>query len=449
VPLRVRNPAAWARLQNRITVEAWTRQRAEQAAKMPMSAPSTIVPFAGESCTSSSTCAANEVCHNKKCATSVTLNPSAFSAAKSMTAVVKKKGKYAALLVDQVENVPAATVDKVLDQFDKVLFPRVTGLFGRPLLQDGGQIYATDRNGDGLVWIVMTPKVSEKMPAVGFFDRMDFADSASSNKADIMWVDTTQASLSYIYATVGHELQHLLSYASRVYKPVVNGGQGSLETLWLDEGLAHLSEGLSGYGGGNVTLLGQEAFPNFESSTLFTPDKNTGDGDTAAMRGMAYMYLRYLFEQRGGVSFNSDGTLSDNGGATFLKSLHTSSQKGADLISATYGDYKAAFGNWIAAISLDGRKQTTDSRYGYQPMTTDPVTGKEQGLVVRGTAKDEDDTEQLLEGPLETEITGDQSDKIPNGTGKFFLLKGKTGNVNVQVTSQMSDFNFAVVRVKK
>jgi len=450
VPLYIRKPLVWARWKDRLAVEAWLRARAEKAAGMKMSAPPEMVPIAGTACMTSAKCPAGEVCHNKTCSSTVTINSGAFSNSATFKADVKVKGSTAAILVDQADTtITNAMATKVLKKFEDLIYKRNAALFGNPKLKSGSSLYATDKNGDGLVWIVMTSKVSDKISAVGFFDRMDFTDDTKSNKADILYIDSASAAKdAYIYAIMAHEFQHMLNFAARVFKPKANGGTGSLPALWTDEGQAHLAEGACGYGGENVTLLVDYLFTGFESTTLFAPDKTSKPGDSENMRGMAYMFLRYLFEQKGGVTYKADGSITDKGGAAWLKQMHTTTSKGAAAVTATYGDYKKAFDNWIAAVALDGRNVTTYARYVYQALQTDPVTGNQIGIKVRGKMKDLDGDVQDMEGPLETDISGDKSGKIPNGTGIFYLLKGKSGKVTVKVETAAPDFRFALIKVK-
>ena len=252
--------------------------------------------------------------------------------------------------------------------------------------------------------------------------------------------------LDRIYTTMAHELEHLLNYASKVYKAKLDGGQGAIESLWLDEGLAHFAEDACGYGGENVTLLSQELFTSFGDTRMFETDSAN---DKLTMRAMAMTFLRYMFERKGGVTYNSDGTIADKGGAAWLQSLVTSDKQGTDNVTASYGDYKDAMNNWIAAIVLDGRSVTDYVGFNYDPLVTDPVTGNSIGMIVRGTRKDNTGADVNLQGPLENNFSGPSVDEtIPNSSAKFFKLSGQTGKVKISVTTQESDFRFAVIKIK-
>jgi len=447
--LRESNPVLWAKWQQRLTVEAWTRGLAERAARSPVSPVSQngLSPLhAGAACKKSSECDPNEVCVSSKCESSLTIKTEEFSATKTISAEVKKKGTIAAVLVDSADaTVKDTDVSSLLDTFEKIVGPRDVALFGDPELKSGEPTRSSDRNADGLVWLVLTSKVQEKQ-AVGFFVATDFTDDAKSNKADILYIDSAQPGEAG--GIMAHEYEHLLNYGAKVYRAQANGGTGALEALWLDEGQAHMAEDACGYGGENVILLNQEVFTNFSDKSLFETDSSK---DTLAMRGMALTYVRYLFEQKGGVTYNADGTITDKGGAAFLKALHTSDKQGTAAITAqagSFGDFKSVFDHWMAALALDGRGVTEYARYVYQPLVTDPVTGAQIGMKIRGTRKDNKGSDVKLEGFIEDSISEDKSDTTPNATGKFFLLKGKTGKVEVSVTSQDTDIRFALIKVK-
>ncbi len=448
LPLRLRNPKLFAYWQRRLALERWLRTRAERVAKLKMD--SLPQRFSGpqRSCKLSSECSgATEICNSAgACVSEVTIKVEDFASEKTIQTSVKRKGQVAAILVDKANTVADGDLDKLLDTFEKYIWARDVALFGNPPLKEGESQLSSDRNADGLVWLVLTDKTSQK-DADGFFNYTDFAnatDEPKSNEADILYID---ASLKpeKIFPTLAHELQHLLNYGSKVYKPKVAGKEGALEALWLDEGQAHFAEDACGYGGENVVALDQELFPNFSDTSMFQQKK---ENDSMAMRIMAFTFVRYLFEQKGGVTYNTDGTITDKGGAGFLQKLHNSSKQGALAVSEAYGDYKKAFGNWIATIALDGRGAIEDKRFNYQDLVEDPVTKAKVGVAIRGERKDDKGNTVTLKGPIEIPITEDTTEAIPNATGKFFQIKEMKGNATVSVESQDTDFYFAVIKIK-
>ncbi len=446
-PLRETNPALWARWQRRLAVEAWSRSVMELSAKKKVGPhPALSKQLAGATCKKSGECDPTEVCSAGKCTTTLSVKVGNF--AKSVTTIdvdVKKRGEKAAVLVDKGDTVSSANIDAILDKFEKVIHVRDTALFGDPELKAGAGVRSSDRNGDGIVWLVLTSKVQDKK-AVGFFDSNDFTEDAKSNQADILYIDSA-AKVDDTYAILAHEFQHLLNYSSKVYKAKQNSGQGALEALWLDEGQAHFAEDACGYGGENVTLLNQEVFANFSETAMMTTSK-----DTLTMRGLAMTYVRYLFEQKGGVTYEAGGGIKDAGGAAFLQALHTSEKQGTAEISALaapFTDYKNAFDNWVAAVSLDGRGITNHTRFTFRDLIDDPITGNKIGLKIRGTRKDNTGAEVKLEGPIEDAISADKSGTIPNATAKFYKLAGKTGKVGVKVESADTSIRFVLIKTQQ
>ncbi len=454
VPLSVRNPALWAKWQRRLAVEAWTHGVRLQASHSPMSLPDALIQkrlqgmnktFAA--CTKSSECGTDEVCHGGSCEKVLTLNVEKFApTAKEITATVKRKGDHTAIIVDNKATVDERDLDDLIDMFDKTIYQRDVSLFGNPPLKSGETTLSSDRNADGLIWMVITNTVSEVRPAVGFFVATDFTDDALSNKADILWMTPpeTAGELTPAYTTMAHEFQHLLNYAVKVYKPAASGGSaGDLEALWLDEGLSHFAEDACGFGGENTTMLSQETFTAFNTTALISGQ------DSLAARGVAFTYVRYLFEKKGAASYETSGAITDGGGAAWLKSLHASTKTGAENITATYGDYKAAMDAWIATIAIDGRGMSGADLYSYKSLIDDPVTHHQIGLKIRGSRKDATGAETTLEGPLEEDAkVGDNAGTIANATGNFYKLPGQDGTMKITLTTQESDMRFVVIKLK-
>ena len=454
--MRERNPVLWAHWQQRLSVEAWTRSLRERAARAPHSLPLALArrtlpagPMkrqAGENCVASSECGADEVCHQLTCTQTLTLNVAEFApTAQQISAKVVRKSSSAAILVEDGVTIDAADLDGLLSRFEQTILPRSIALFGAPALKDGqASPLAYDRNGDGTVWLVITGKVTEKKAAVGFFVATDFSDEANSNKADILWLAPPTAGETVpLLTTIAHELQHLLGYATKVYRAKAAGGEGTIEALWLDEGLSHLAEDLCGYGGENTTLLDQELFTAWAETSMITGT------DGLPMRAMALTFLRYVFERQGAVTYEGGDGITDRGGAAWLKKLHSATSVGHEAITATSGDYKAAMDLWMATVALDGRNIAGAEKYAYAPLVTDTVTGQQIGLKIRGARNDASGAAVELSGPLESEVAaGTHDEAVRNASGKFWRYKAAAGGVKVTVSSTDSDVRFLVVKVK-
>lgn len=454
--LRARDPARWARWQQRLGVEQWTRAAAVQAnRRFAASRPSGVIvrPLAASSCVLSSECGASEVCAKGSCSAQPTIKIGAFaSTAQTITAQVKRKGSRGAILVETGVTVADTALDELLRLYDNVIHPRDVALFGDPALRDGQATRASDRNGDGLVWIVITPKVAEKNDAVGFFVASDFVEASEepqsnppSNEADILYLvaPSSGTGVTALATILAHELQHLLGFASKSYRAAVRGGQPAIEALWLDEGQSHFAEDACGFGGENVTLLKQELFPAFGDTALL------GGEDTLRLRASALLFVRFLFEQKGGVGYGAQGAISDAGGAAWLAALHTTSEQGRAAIEATYGNFKSAFERWLVAVGVSNRGVTTSPQVTYRALIDDATTGSKIGALIRGRRRDDTGKEVDLAGPLEDALgLGQTSGAIANATGKYYLLSGLSGTVRVKVTSSAPEFGYAVITLK-
>ncbi|MBK6847698.1 MAG: hypothetical protein IPG96_09235 [Proteobacteria bacterium] len=391
--LRERDPARWERWQGRLGVERWARAAALQATRhFAAFRPSGEILrlLAGSSCVLSRECGASEVCAQGSCSAQPTIKVGAFaSTAQTITAQVKRKGSRGAILVETGVTVADAALDELLRLYDNVIHPRDVALFGDPALRDGQPTRASDRNGDGLVWIVITPKVVEKDDkAVGFFVASDFVpvnEEPKSNEADILYLvaPSTGTGVTALATIMAHELQHLLGFASKSYRAAVRGGQPAIEALWLDEGQSHFAEDACGFGGENVTLLKQELFPAFGDTALLSGE------DTLRLRAIALLFVRFLFEQKGGVSYGAQGAISDGGGAAWLAALHTTSQQGRAAIEATYGNFKSAFERWLVAVGVSGRGVTASPLVTYRALIDDATTGNKIGTLIRGRRRDD------------------------------------------------------------
>ncbi len=235
-----------------------------------------------------------------------------------------------------------------------------------------------DINGNGAIDILITPKINKEERAVGFFNTNDFyafcSDPASqeynpiSNGMDIVYLgDPSENPERFAYsvpsltATFCHELFHLIHYSRKVYIPYA-GGEAAPEgeELFLDEGLAHLTESLCGFGesGGNMAFFSRYLAEPYKYS-LKESDLN-GARDSVGKRGALSAFLCWLFWQEGGY---------DEGGKIFLKKLQNSNYTGWDNISyALERDADRALEEWFRFLN--------EASWETRNIPCDPVTGE-------------------------------------------------------------------------
>lgn len=248
----------------------------------------------------------------------------------------------------------AAEYQAIADRFDALVYPTVTGAFGAH----------TDIDGNGRVVIFYTRAVNEMTPpgsgsyTGGFVfarDLIPVANCPSSNYGEMFYMlapDPAGEVNGNVFAknfvegvttgTLGHEYQHLINASRRIW---INGA-GTLESVWMDEGMAHVAEellfyaasgrsarsnlGLAQVGDGGVV---QSAFFEFMDSNLgryrqflLSPEAEgpSQSDDDLATRGAAWSFLRYAADRRGGTEATLWAAMANSevaGNATLTETL--------------------------------------------------------------------------------------------------------------------------------
>ena len=214
----------------------------------------------------------------------------------------------------------------------------------------------TDRDGNGKVVILLTPVVNAMTQGSGggyiggFFNPADLdiwsAQDAVSNHGEFFYsivpdpngifgsvphqLEDTVENIKIILA---HEFQHLINTGQR---HLVQGNLNSpQEHLWLNEGLSHLAEQLSGFTIQNFYRVGTFLHGDGHRVTSLTQ----GSANLAE-RGAAYLYCRYIEDRW-------PGTVSQLVGGP---------ESGAANVAAHIpGTFEQSFKDWAAAIYLDDR----------------------------------------------------------------------------------------------
>ncbi len=180
------------------------------------------------------------------------------------------------------ENITAANILAMLDEFSNTTYPVVTPVFGDP----------SDVDADGKVIFLFTHLVDQVGGIAGFYSSASLFSTqqgGNDNLADMMFISPTQSLNSY-KSLLAHEFQHLISYNQHV---LVKSGQS--EESWLNEALSHVTEDLvDGHvAGGNPGLV--EQFMNAPGNYALTGDAQLNTG----IRGAAYLFARGLIEDFG------------------------------------------------------------------------------------------------------------------------------------------------------
>lgn len=243
------------------------------------------------------------------------------------------------LIASDLENPPGgftgADYDGFAATFESLVWPVLTENFGTP----------SDIDGNGKVIAFFTKAVNELTPegstgVVGgfFYGRDLFPKSGggrlgacpASNEAEMFYmlvpdpngviknnVRTVEQVRRMTVGVIGHEFQHLINSARRLY---INTSAKYPETGFMEEGLSHIAEELLFYNAANLqprsnlglndlqsTPQTVNAFNSYQSSNfgrfrryLIEPFSNApfdgGDPDLAT-RGAAWSWLRYLADR--------------------------------------------------------------------------------------------------------------------------------------------------------
>lgn len=274
-------------------------------------------------------------------------------------------------------------------RFDGLVHPVVAQNFGT----------ATDIDGNGRVILFFTRAVNEIVPpgggigiVGGFFWRGDLfprdgipdrtAPCANSNEAEVLYlavpdpegevrgVPISGATLRQVMvATLGHELQHLVNSARRLY--ITNAPV--LEETWLNEGLSYIAEELLFYAaagaepGQNLNAQDivastrlKDAFNTYAVNNLgrlniflqAPQDWSVMGADAIPTRGAAWSFLRYLADR------------DPRPDAEILKALIDGPQAGLANLAAVLGEDPLPWmHDWSVSLFTDDHVAGLEPRF--------------------------------------------------------------------------------------
>jgi hypothetical protein len=268
-------------------------------------------------------------------------------------------------------NLEQADYDSFGWQFDNEIFPTDSLYFGVP----------SDIDGNGKV-IILVSGIINGLPATdptwvgnyfigGFFAPVDLfhpgeygLPAGVSNEAEIFYVlaadngeylDGYHFDRAYVAQenpkTITHEFEHLISNSFRIF----NYGLPSVQSTWLEEGMAHMAEDLNDI---NDSNHGRANYYLEDPGAISLED----DDAPLEQRGGAYLFLRYL---------------GDRFGEDIYRRIIQYKCLGRQCIERITGEnFYVTVGDFLATLYLSGKGITSDEKYNYAGIdlgTFDPV----------------------------------------------------------------------------
>lgn len=308
----------------------------------------------------------------------------------TITAEVLSVSEKAVVWIDKTPAHPAtldaAFVAEFLADFDKNILPRSRTIFG----------IESDADADGRVGLVFTPLTKDS--AVAFFRQCDLFEGTgcgvdSGNKGEFLYL-TPPADIAPPYNTpaaikeiLAHELGHLLHFNRKVVRNKLSDWP---DASYMIEGFGGFAQDASGYQSGNlyVTMAGLEGIGDFSLSEVVGTRSTYDTKRDGLLRGVSYLFVRYLYDRAGGDTAKEDGTIEGRGGPAFLRDVLDAKESVAQKTVASAGTTLADVAmDFYTALALSNSEKGSgtapkSSCFSFGPVETDPLTKKPRGADV-------------------------------------------------------------------
>lgn len=355
---------------------------------------------------------------------------------KYVTGQLRKSGSGIAIYTDELSSIPQASIDALYSSFANVGIKRVRGFWGQE----------SDVDDNDNVIVMLSGNLGSNV--LGFFQPWDLLPKdlePDSNEMEILFSTYPGADpaiyAELIEATLVHEFFHLVNFSVKTLdKLLQNPSDYPYEDLFLNEGMAHLTEDITGFGYdafataayfldyADLSSVGGSVDPSVPTYGANPSDVN----DTLSRRAAAMLFLRYLFERKGAAKYStSDAGTVSGGGVDFLKRLNSSSYTGINNLERSYGDsFERMLRQWVATVYVDGTALSEDRKFNYNDEETDSFTAQKRGFDLRGTRTlpDSGHTVIDLDGPKITHTyspvsdSDDISDSVFASGGAYYIV---------------------------
>jgi hypothetical protein len=293
--------------------------------------------------------------------------------------------------------VSLAEATAIAEEYDKNIHDKIVGVFGSDDTMKSGDV---DENGKLTLFLLDIQDGFNGSGAytAGYFYSSDLLDSSYSNKKDMIYVDTYPSRLCSpeSYATIAHELQHFINYATRS-----TGEYGhSLMDTWVDEGLSAAAE---------YIYLGkhsEERVAQFAQSETIQQGNNffvwaNGTGNSLLDDySTVYLFFQWLRIQSGGTDVY--GRIIKSRYGDYRAVTGAMSGDFAEALGST--DWETTLRSWFAANYIN----SPTGLYGYHNELPELRV-----YALGGWSK------ALLPGEGVYSITGNPPGSLPSGDGNI------------------------------
>ena len=321
--------------------------------------------------------------------------PKSCSDFKSVTATVRFISSKSIIYTDDASpsgGFSPTELQEIATEFDNLIYPTDVEYFGAPL----------DLDANSRVVLLYTPEVNRLTPEgnpTGFVGGFFFAGDlfpanqcSQTNRAEVFYLlapdpngtingnkRTTADVRQGTRGTIAHEFQHMINASQRIS----NQATRDLESIWLDEALAHFAEDLNGR-----VLRGLNETGNYTFEQLTNNGQQVNDYNAFFFQNFA-RFLRYASNPaiNSPTSEYSDSSLADRGAAwsllrytadhyapggdikTFIKSLVPGPDTGVANLRSKAGNvsFDSLTTGWMVANFADGLSiDGLDAKYSYK-----------------------------------------------------------------------------------
>jgi hypothetical protein len=263
-----------------------------------------------------------------------------------LAAVKLAEGAHCIVYGDSLKKISQATAEAIVKEYEEKIYPPMYEVFGDPP--------DIDNNGKVILLLldILDGYIDSGGYVAGYFSQyhmMSSSGAPNSNEADMLFLDIFPGDpqSDTFYATIAHELQHLIDF-----------GKTSSRDLWINEGLSLSAEYL--YGGQRQDRL--DLYNHAEAYGLAIPYGNTffvwngyweAQGDSLSNYATAYLFFQWLRLQAKGKGIGGpDGTgiykaISDAAKDGFGDYRNVTAA--AAGINGAFDDWATLFGSWMLA----------------------------------------------------------------------------------------------------